>query len=133
MVNGKGGFYGGDLSFYGAEAKPDQMRAIMLDPEKNLPPEKKATTVVTNKGQTITGILKGNNNFSLSLQTADGAFHFLQKTDLTKVDLGSRSLMPATKLDGKEMDDLISYLLQAGRESASRSPEHASQSDDHDD
>jgi len=133
MVNGQGGFLGADLSFYGADAKSDQMRAILLNPEKNLPLEKEATTVVTKTGQTITGMLKGNNNFSLSLQTADGAFHFLQKSDLARVDLGSKSLMPASTLDSKEMDDLISYLLQAGNENATRSPEHASQSDDHDD
>jgi cytochrome c oxidase cbb3-type subunit III len=133
MINGKGGFLGADLSFYGADAKPDQMRAIILNPEQNLPPEKKATTVATNTGQTITGMVKGNNNFSLTLQTTDGAFHFLQKTDLTQVDLGSHSLMPATKLDSKEVDDLVSYLLSTGTESANRSPEHASQSDDHDD
>src|ERR1700760_4562960 len=58
MVNGKGGFIGGDLSFYGAETKPYQMRAIILDPEKNLPVDKKATTVVTNSGQKITGMLR---------------------------------------------------------------------------
>jgi cytochrome c oxidase cbb3-type subunit 3 len=78
-------------------------------------------------------MLKGNNNFSISLQTTDGAFHFLQKTDLTQVDLGSRSLMPAATLDSKDVDDLVSYLLHAGTESAKGSPEHASQSDDHDD
>jgi cytochrome c oxidase cbb3-type subunit 3 len=133
MVNGKGGFIGGDLSFYGANAKPEQMRAVILDPEKNLPPENKATTVVTKSGSTITGMVKGNNNFSISLQTADGAFHFLQKTDLTQVDLGARSLMPASKLDSKEVDDVVSYLLHAGAENAKGSPEHASQSDDHDD
>lgn len=133
MVNGQGGFLGADLSFYGADAKPDPLRAIILDPEKSLPPEKKATTVVTKTGQTITGMLKGNNNFSLTLQTKDGAFHFLQKSDLSKVDLGSHSLMPASSLDSKEVDDLISYLLQAGNENATRSPEHASQADDHDD
>jgi len=88
---------------------------------------------VTNTGQTITGMVRGNNNFSLSLQTPDGAFHFLQKTDLTRIDLGSRSLMPAATLDSKQVDDLVSYLLQAGTDNAKGSPEHASQSDDHED
>src|ERR1700721_1533025 len=37
MVNGKGGFIGSELSAYGADAKPDQIRAIILDPDKNLP------------------------------------------------------------------------------------------------
>jgi cytochrome c oxidase cbb3-type subunit III len=131
MVNGKGGFIGGDLSFYGAEAKPDQMRAVILDPEKNLPADKKATTVVTINGQRLTGMLRTNSNFSLSLQTPDGAFHFLPKSDLTQVDIGSRSLMPAANLNSKEVDDLVSYLLRTGDESAKRSP-HSSKSDDND-
>jgi putative heme-binding domain-containing protein len=133
MVNGKGGFIGADLSFYGAEAKPDQMRAIILDPDKNLPSDKKATTVVTTAGQTITGMLRTNNNFSLALQTLDGSFHFLPKSELTQVELGSHSLMPAATLNSKEVDDLVSYLLRTGDESAKRSPTHSSRSDDHDD
>jgi putative heme-binding domain-containing protein len=132
MVNGKGGFIGSDLSFYGAEAKPDQMRAIILDPDKNLPADKKATTVVTTAGKSITGMLRTNNNFSLSLQTMDGQFHFLSKSELTQVDVGSRSLMPVATLNSREVDDLVSYLLRTGNESATRSP-HSSKSDDHDD
>ena len=95
MVNGQGGFIGSDLSFYGADAKPNQIRAIILDPDKNLPADKKATTVVTLTGQKITGMLKVNDNFSLSIQTPDGVFHFLPSAELAQVDLGSRSLMPA--------------------------------------
>src|ERR1700728_244062 len=45
MVSGKGGFIGSDLSFYGADAKPDKIHAIILDPDKNLSAEQKATTV----------------------------------------------------------------------------------------
>jgi cytochrome c oxidase cbb3-type subunit III len=133
MVNGQGGFIGSDLSFYGAEAKPDQMRAIILDPDKNLPADKKATTVVTTAGQSITGMLRTNNNFSLSLQTLDGSFHFLPKSELTQVDVGSHSLMPAAILNNKEVDDLVSYLLHTGDESAKRSPAHSSKADDNDD
>jgi cytochrome c oxidase cbb3-type subunit III len=133
MVNGKGGFIGSDLTYYGAEAKPDQMRAIILDPDKNLPPEKKATTVVTTSGQSITGMLRTNNNFSLSLQTLDGSFHFLPKSELTQVELGAHSLMPAATLNSKEVDDLVSYLLRTGDESAKQSPAHSSKSDDNDD
>ena len=119
MVNGKGGFIGSDLSFYGADAKPDQIRAIILDPDKNLPADKKATTVVTPSGQKITGMLKINDNFSLSLQTLDGAFHFLPKPELAQVDIGSRSLMPAANLNSKEVDDLVSYLLVPGTKTPS--------------
>src|SRR3984885_11002236 len=133
MVNGKGGFIGSDLTYYGAQAKPDQMRAIILDPDKNLPADKKATTVVTTAGQSITGMLRTNNNFSLSLQTLDGSFHFLPKSELTQVDVGSHSLMPAAALNSKQVDDLVSYLLRTGDESAKRSPAHSSKEDDHED
>ena len=133
MVNGKGGFIGSDLTYYGAEAKPDQIRAIILDPDKNLPADKKATTVVTTAGQTITGMLRTNNNFSLALQTPDGSFHFLPKSELRQVDIGSSSLMPAATLNSKEVDDLVSYLLRTGDESSKRSPAHSSKSDDNDD
>jgi cytochrome c oxidase cbb3-type subunit III len=128
MVNGKGGFIGSDLSVYGADARPDKIRAIILDPDKNLPVRKKATTVVTLTGQKITGMLKVNDNFSLSIQTQDGVFHFLPKSELAQVDIGSRSLMPAASaLDGKEVDDLVSYLLRTGDENP-----HSSKADDDD-
>lgn len=136
MVNGKGGFIGSDLSFYGADATADQMRAMILDPDKNLPAEKKAITVVTRTGQKITGILKVKDNFSLSIQTMDGGFRFFQNSDLAQVDLGSHSLMPAnyrSTLDSKEVDDLVSYLLRTGDENAKHSPTHSSKSDDDDD
>ena len=132
MVNGEGGFIGSELSFYGADAKPDQMRAVILDPDKNLPTEKKAITVVTNSGQKLTGMLKVNDNFSLSIQTLDGAFHFLPKSELAQVDFGSHSLMPASTLNGKEVEDLVSYLLSIGNENARRSPAHSAKSDDED-
>jgi cytochrome c oxidase cbb3-type subunit III len=133
MVNGKGGFIGSELSAYGADAKPDQIRAIILDPDKNLPKEQKATTVVTLTGQKTTGMLKVNDNFSLSIQTLDGSFHFFQKSELAQVDFGSRSLMPASTLSSKEVDDLVSYLLNTGNENTRNPPTHSSKSDHHDD
>jgi cytochrome c oxidase cbb3-type subunit 3 len=131
MVQGKGGFIGSDLSFYGADALPDQIRAIILDPDKNLPPQKKATTVATRTGQKLTGMLRVNDNFSLSLQTPDGAFHFLPRSELAQVDIGSSSLMPAAStLSGKEVDDLVSYLLHTAGENPSSQSSKADDDDD---
>jgi cytochrome c oxidase cbb3-type subunit III len=133
MVNGKGGFLGSDLSFYAAGVKLDPIRAVLLDPEKTLSTNKKATTVVTNKGQTITGMLRGNDNFSLTLQTSDGAFHFLNKSDLSKIELGAHSLMPAaTGLSSKELDDLMSYLIHTADENTKRNPGQKAKPDDDD-
>jgi cytochrome c oxidase cbb3-type subunit III len=129
MVNGKGGFLGSDLSYYGSETGLDPMRAVILDPEKNLPPAKKATTVVTHSGKTVTGMLKAHDNFSVTLQTADGSFHYYPNADVSKLNIGSHSLMPAASLNSKEVDDLVSYLLETGNEKSKQSP-HASKSDD---
>jgi cytochrome c oxidase cbb3-type subunit III len=135
MVNGKGGFIGGDLSLYGADASAEQIRNVILDPEKNLPPQKKATTVVTRSGQEFTGMLKVEDNFSVSIQTMDGNFHFFQKSDLVHLNLGSRSLMPnsyRSTLSDQEVNDLVSYLLQVGTANSKHSPGQSSKSDDDD-
>ena len=135
MVNGKGGFIGSDLSLYGADESAGQIRSVILDPERNLPAQKKATTVVTHTGQKFTGMLKVDDNFSVSIQTMDGDFHFFQKSQLTQIDLGSHSLMPAnygSMLNDKQINDLVSYLLHVGNENSKRSPTRSSKSDDDD-
>jgi cytochrome c oxidase cbb3-type subunit III len=135
MVNGKGGFIGSDLSLYGADESAGQIRSVILDPEKNLPPQKKATTVVTRTGQKFTGILKVDDNFSVSIQTMDGNFHFLPKSELTHIDRGSHSLMPVvygSMLNDEQISDLVSYLLHVGSENSKRSPTKSSKSDDDD-
>jgi len=132
MVNGKGGFIGSDLSLYGADENAGQIRRVILDPERNLPPQKKATTVVTHTGQKFTGMLKVEDNFSVSIQTMDGDFHFFQKSQLTHIDLGSHSLMPVnygSMLNDEQINDLVSYLLHVGSENSKRSPTQSSKSD----
>ena len=109
------------------------MRAVIRDPEKTSSGRQKSHHRGDQSRQTITGMLKLNDNFSLSLQTLDGSFHFLKKSDLSSVDFGSRSLMPPSSgLSSKELDDLVSYLIQAGVDSAKNSGTHASASDDDD-
>ncbi len=136
MVNGKGGFIGSDLSLYGADESAGQIRSVILDPEGNLPPQKKATTVVTHTGHKFTGMLKVNDNFSVSIQTMDGDFHFFQKSQLTHIDLGSHSLMPVnykSTLNDQQINDLVSYLLHVGSENSKRSKTQSSKSDRDDD
>ncbi|HMD21721.1 MAG TPA: c-type cytochrome [Alloacidobacterium sp.] len=135
MVNGKGGFIGSDLSLYGADESASQIRGVILDPERNLPPQKKATTVVTHTGQKFTGMLKVDDNFSVSIQTMDGDFHFFQKSQLTHIDLGSHSLMPVnygSMLNDEQINDLVSYLLHVGSENSKLSPTQSAKSDDDD-
>jgi putative heme-binding domain-containing protein len=136
MVNGKGGFIGSDLSLFGADESASHIRSVILDPERNLPSQKKATTVVTHTGQKFTGMLKVDDNFSVSIQTVDGNFHFFQKSQLTHIDLGSHSLMPVnygSMLNDEKINDLVSYLLHVGSENSKRSSKKSSKSDRDDD
>ena len=135
MVNGKGGFIGSDLSLYGADESASRIRSVILDPERNLPPQKKATTVVTRTGRKFTGMLKVDDNFSVSIQTMDGGFHFFQKSQLTHIELGSHSLMPVyygSMLNDEQINDLVSYLVRVGSDNSKRSPTQSSKSNDHD-
>jgi cytochrome c oxidase cbb3-type subunit III len=135
MINGKGGFIGSDLSLYGTHESAAQIRSVILDPERHLPPQKKATTVVTHAGKKFTGMLKVDDNFSVSIQTIDGDFRRFQKSQLTRIDVGSYSLMPGnygSMLNDKQINDLVSYLLHTGNENSKRSPKQASQSRDDD-
>ncbi len=129
MVNGRGGFIASDLSLYGSHETAAKIRGIITDPQKNLPVRSKSTTVITRNGQTLTGMVKNIDNFSIALQTPDGAFHFFNKADLKQIELYSRSLMPidyGSILDSHELDDLVSYLLNIGIEDAGRAPKEPS-------
>lgn len=123
-VSGAGGFLGPDLSLYGANLSIADIRAAILEPNKNLRP-RKGTVVVTTGGQNFTGLARNEDNFSLQLQTLDGTFHFFQKARLEHVDYLPSSIMPAdygTKLSAPEVDDLISYLVSVARAKAPHSP-----------
>jgi cytochrome c oxidase cbb3-type subunit III len=135
MVNGKGGFIGTDLSLYGTHESASQIRSVILNPEKTLPPQKGATTVVTHRGQKFTGLLKVEDNFSVSIQTMDGEFHHFQKSQLTRLDVGSHSLMPGnygSMLNDTQINDLVSYLRRTGSDNSKRSPKQALPSRDDD-
>ena len=57
--------------------QPTFERAI-TDPNRNLDPRRRTVIVTTADGQTLTGIARNEDNFSLQLQTADGTLHLLE-------------------------------------------------------
>jgi putative heme-binding domain-containing protein len=131
MAQGKGGFIAADLSYSDANTNVDHLRQVILDPVNSLPASKKAVTVTTTDGQKYIGALRAQDNFSISIQTLDGAFHYFLKSQLTSLNIGSNSLMPhdyRSRLSDAEINDLISYLIRIG----SQSPKADDSSDDDD-
>jgi putative heme-binding domain-containing protein len=125
MVNGEGGFLGSDLTGYAGSLPADGIRGIIADPNKNLDPRRQTVVVTFADGTSSTGIARNEDNFSLQLQTPDGAFHSLLKSDLRSVEHQPHSLMPAdygSRLSRGEIDDIVSYLMKVGRAHPERNP-----------
>ena len=115
MIDGKGGFLGPDLSAYSRSHSPPEMREAIVDPGKSLRFADYTVVAVTRSGRKLVGIARNEDNFSLQLQTPDGAFHLLMRSNLKRLRHEPRSLMPAdygSKLSGQELDDIISFLAQ---------------------
>jgi cytochrome c oxidase cbb3-type subunit 3 len=113
-TNGEGGFIASDLSNYASGKAVEEIRESIINPNKNLDPRKRTVVAKTSDGTTLTGIARNEDNFSLQLQTLDGAFHLLNKSDLQSLDHQTTSLMPAdyeSQLSRQQLDDLVSYLM----------------------
>lgn len=132
MAEGKGGFIASDLSYSGLNNSAERLRRVILDPVNSLPAQKKAVTITTTAGEEFTGALRAQDNFSVSIQTMDGAFHYFPKSQLALLEIGAHSLMPfdyRSKLSDSEVNDLVSYLIRIGTQS-SKPDEHPSDDDD---
>jgi len=118
MINGSGGFFGADLSSYGSNASMEEIRSAITDPDKDLDPRARTVLVTTREGRQFTGIARNEDNFSLQLQSLDGTFHLLAKSDLEHLEYQPKSLMPSnygSLLSASELNDLVSYLIRTAQ------------------
>jgi len=116
-VRGAGGFLGPDLSSYSGAHSPDRLRQAIVDPNRDVDLKAETVRVVTRDGTELVGLARNEDNFSLQLQTLDGSFHLLMKSDLIALSHDHHSLMPsdyASRLSAQDLDDLVSFLVSAG-------------------
>jgi len=116
MVSGRGGFIAPELTAYAQTHAAEQIKSTIIDPaaRDSLKPIVIATNVT---GERYQGIIRNEDNFSLQLQSEDGAFHFLSKADLKTIERGQVSIMPSdysTRLSAAQLNDIVSYLLTLG-------------------
>lgn len=125
MVDGQGGSVGPELSRIGAMRGPTSLKNRLVDPGANLPQngsgfysskwtEYLMFRAVKKNGQVVQGMRVGENSFAIVLKDASGKFHSLWKPDLRSLEQEpGKSLMPSFKnvLSGKQMDDLVAYLM----------------------
>ncbi len=118
LLNGKGGFIAGSLTNYGRNRTAVEILKAIIIPDNPLLPSSQVVTITTNTGQELTGVLRNEDNFNLELQSEDGRYHFLARSDLKDVHYTNHSLMPrdyATRLTSKELNDIVSFLIVSSR------------------
>jgi putative heme-binding domain-containing protein len=134
LAAGAGGFIASDLSSYGRSRPVEEIRDAIVKPNQPSNATRGRVTIVTRAGQTVTGVLRNEDNFSLQLQSLDGAFHLLMKSDLPSINRDSNSLMPAnygSSLTANELNDLVSFLMSvAQQDKSSRDPKKNEPSDE---
>lgn len=118
MVQGEGGFMANDLSAYGRGHAADAIKQAIVSPDTPLVPASRVVEVRTLAGATLTGVIRHENNFNIDLQTENGRYHSLVRSDLADVRYTGHSLMPrdyGTKLTPQELDDIVSFLITAAQ------------------
>lgn len=119
MVEGKGGFIAADLSTYARTRAAKEISAAILSKQKNSSNTAAGLTTVTLRdGQKFSGVLRNEDNFSLQLQSLDGAFHLFMRAELQSLSHFSELLMPSnygSTLSRNEIDDLTSFLVTSAR------------------
>jgi cytochrome c oxidase cbb3-type subunit III len=117
MVRGRGGFLGEDLSDYAAGRTVDAMRAAIINPVATPDKGGRLTSIALSDGTKYEGVLRAENNFTVVLQTEDGAFHSISRASVTIAN-GKQPLMPqdyGKKLTPKDLDDVVSYLIKSAK------------------
>ena len=126
MVSGKGGFVGPDLTGYGQEHSAKQIRSAIVNRFERSA-VKSMVTAISKDGARYEGIIRNEDNFSLQLQSIDGAFHFLSKSDLSSVARAPDPIMPSdysSRLTQSDLNDLVSYILSIGKTSGVSASDH---------
>jgi len=116
-VEGEGGFLGPDLTAYGSNRPAKTIRSAIANPLRVMAYGYRSAAVTSSDGTRVGGVVRNEDNFSIQLQTADGAFHFFPKSDLQRLEYLEQPLMPTNygeRLTSQEIDDLVSYLMAVG-------------------
>ena len=119
MVHGEGGFIAGELTNYGCNHSADEIRRAVEAPDAGPQSGTKVATLITRDGRKYSGVVRNEDNFSVQLQSLDGAFHLFMRADLQSLDYGRTPLMPtnySSTLTRPELDDIVSYLISAASE-----------------
>jgi len=118
MVDGNGGFIASDLTFYRIGHTPQETRNTILDPDADIARSAQIARVMTAGGEQFSGFIRSEDNFNLVLQDTSGNYLSFLRSSLVRIELTGHSSMPrdyGARLNDRELDDLVSFLLTSDR------------------
>jgi cytochrome c oxidase cbb3-type subunit 3 len=124
MAAGQGGFIASDLSGYARTHNLDEIRSAIVSPDPSGDRQARLVTAILRGGEKYVGRIRNEDNFSLQLQTMDGTFQLIAKSNLDGLEYNSQTLMPpdyASTLRRDELNDVVSYLMRVANASPSQS------------
>jgi cytochrome c oxidase cbb3-type subunit 3 len=119
LAAGSGGFLGPDLSTFARRRPSEEIRDAITKPSTMPGLGRNEVTVTPRNGPPLTGVLRNEDNFSLQIQSPDGAFHSVMKADGASITRDPKPLMPTdygTTLSASELNDLISFLMSTSQQ-----------------
>jgi cytochrome c oxidase cbb3-type subunit III len=114
MIDTRGGTIGPDLSNIGAQITLKRLQQTLTS-ESPIIPGYQPIKVVTSKGQTLEGIAKNEDGFSIQLLDYANHLHLLERSELKSIEESKTSLMPHNYdkvLTPEEYRDLLAMLAR---------------------
>ena len=121
-IQGKGGTIGPDLSNIGMQMTLNHLREA-LTTERPISTGYRPVTVTLQNGQTLKGVAKNQDAFSIQLLDFDDQLHLIDKANVQKEEEDSKSLMPHDydkQLTKDEFQDLLAMLAKQTRDGGRR-------------
>jgi putative heme-binding domain-containing protein len=111
-VGGMGSYIGPDLSDVGVNRSPEQIRAALVSPNKEVLPENRTVRLVTSDGETVTGRLLNQDGFSVQIISSSGQPRSFEKSGLREFTIVVTNPMPsyAGKMNAEDLTVLAHYL-----------------------
>jgi putative heme-binding domain-containing protein len=119
-VGETGSYIGPDLNGVGAGRSPEQLRASLVSPNKEVLPENRTVRLVTSDGTTVTGRLLNQDGFTVQLIDSSSQLRSLERSSLRAVTIVTTNPMPsyADRLSPRDLSGLVRYLSSLKGEGA---------------
>ena len=112
-VQGEGGRLGPDLSSIGSTRSREHLREAILDPNADVRQGYWIVNAFGKDGKPISGFLMNEDTYTLQLLDFQEQLRSISKDTLTSYKVDKISKMPSykNKVSGKDLDNLVAYLL----------------------